>query len=440
MTEGSSFKKILIIYPHWHPTNLAGVHRPRLIGNFLKELGWRPYVLTVREEYFEETPDPDFIHTFSKDFNITRVKALKAVRPRIVGDIGLRAFNSLYTKGKEIIKEEKIDFIWLPIPSFYNSLLGRLLYEKTKIPYGIDYIDPWVRDLTNQSGLRAELSQTFARFLEPIAIKKAALISGVSAPYYEPALKRNFPGFYDADKKLLPETINPNTGKKIAHIAMPYGFDPRDHNMILENVNFPWNEEPEGQKNWIYAGAFLPNSHVLLSAFFEAVQNLRKRGLWDESIRLWFIGTGEYPAKKITEYATEFGLKEIVKEKRERYPFLQVLNFLSAADTVMIIGSTEKHYTASKTFQALLSKKPVISVFHKESSAVEIMQECSADQYTVRYDPDEKSNKLVARFEKKLLKRLSSRSWNPNLSALDKFSAKESARRLVNAIERATVS
>ena len=126
-------KKVLIIYPHWHPANLAGVHRPRLIGNFLKSFGWTPRILTVQKEYFEETPDHDFKRTFSSDFEVTRVKALKNGKPRIIGDIGLRAFYQLYKKAREIIETEKIDFIWLPIPSFYNSLLGRLLYEKSQV-------------------------------------------------------------------------------------------------------------------------------------------------------------------------------------------------------------------------------------------------------------------------------------------------------------------
>ena len=354
----------------------------------------------------------------------------------MIGDIGLRAFYQLYKKALELIETEKIDFIWLPIPSFYNSLLGRLIYEKTKVPYGIDYIDPWVRDITNQTGVRAQLSQSVARALEPIAVKKASLISGVSTPYYEPVLKKNFPEFYNEENQLLSETVNSKSGRKIVHVAMPYGFDPNDHEVVLPNVQFPWKNDPKDQKNWIYAGAFLPNSHILLSAFFEAIGNLRKKRLWDENIKLWFLGTGAYPAKSITAYAEDFGLQDIVTEKRDRYPFLQILNFLSTANTVMIIGSTEKHYTASKTFQALLSKKPVFSVFHTESSAVKVMEDCKADDSTVRFNPDDDRETLVEQFEEKLLRRLNATSWNPDLEVLNKFSAKESARRLVGAMEK----
>src|SRR5690554_4333553 len=137
-------KTLLIIYPHWYPINLAGVHRPRLIGNFLDKFDWKVRVLTVKESCFEETPDNDFKTTFSSNFEISRVNAFPITKSRLIGDIGIRAFIQLYKKGKEIIRQEKPDFLWIPIPSFYTSILGRLLHEKTGIRYGIDYIDPWV--------------------------------------------------------------------------------------------------------------------------------------------------------------------------------------------------------------------------------------------------------------------------------------------------------
>ncbi len=476
-------KKILIIYPHWHPANLAGVQRPRLIGNYLKEFGWIPRVLTVKAQYFEEKPDYDFEKIFSDDFDVTRVDALPVNKKqknaargsksnfwtllytiislnysiRLIGDNGLRAFFQLYKEGLKILKNEDIDFIWLPIPSFYNALLGRLLYNKTKIPYGIDYIDPWVRDLSNQNNWRAKISQWIAQCLEPIAIKKASLISGVSTLYYAPAIQRNFPTIANSllktqNSKLLK---NPYTRKPITHVAMPYGFDPNDHKIKLDNIDFPWNTHYTKLKThhspltthnsslttplskiWLYAGAFLPNSHLLLDAFFRAISELRKDNLWDEDIHLWFIGTGQYPAKRITSYAKDHQINDIVFEKRERFPFLHVLNYLSAADTVMIIGSTEEHYTASKTYQSLLSERPVISVFHHKSSAVKVMEDCKADQFTVRYKPDMKKKDLVNFFKNMLIKRLSEKDWHPDLSALDRYSAKESAKKLVEAMER----
>ncbi|MDP4271968.1 MAG: hypothetical protein Q8909_17880 [Bacteroidota bacterium] len=407
----------------------------------MKELGWQPYVVTVQPAYFEETPDPDFEKTFSPDFIVSRVKAFPVTKPRLIGDIGLRSFFQIKREALRVIRENRIDFIWIPIPSFYMALMGRMLYEKTKVPYGIDYIDPWVRDMTNQKSIRMQLSQWVAKMLEPIAVKKVSLISGVSTPYYEPVIKRNFPTQYSrltTHHSLLTthnsQLKNSNTNKPFTHVGMPYGFDPNDHKVKLENLELPWDKEGPC-KIWLYAGAFLPNSHLFMKCFFEAIAQLRKEKAWDESIRLYFLGTGLYPAKRITAYAEESGIADIVTENRERMPFLHILNYLSLADTVMVIGSTEKHYTASKTYQSVLSERPVWAIFHKESSAVQVLKECNADGFVVEYAEEMSEQDIVSAIKCSLKKRLVSEVWNPDYKSLDKYSSRESARKLVEAIE-----
>ena len=403
------------------------MHRPRLIANFIREYGWNPIVLTVSSEYYEEKPDNDMRLLVSEDTEVIYSNAFRVVRPRIIGDIGIRAFFHLYRKAREIIKEKPIDFIWIPVPSFYVSLLGRLLFEKTQVPYGIDYIDPWIRDISNQSDWRHKISILIAKFLEPIAVKKASLITGVSYEYYRPVLERNFK-FNNEDK---------GKGKYVIHHAsFPYGFDPRDHGAKPDNLSFPWDGK-KWIRPWVYAGAFLPNSRIFVKLLFEVISGMRSKNLWDDNIRLYFMGTGKYRGRGISDYARESGIDDIVYEDRSRFPFLFVLNALSASDTAMVIGSTEKHYTASKVYQALLSRKPVWAVFHHDSSAVRVMEECNADRYLVRYTENMSDDAIKKHMKESLLKRLHNSKWQPNLNALEKYSAGESARILAMAIDTA---
>jgi len=410
-------KTVLIIYPHWVPANLAGVQRPRLIGNYLKQFGWHPLLLTVDSKYYEEKLDPLMEKTVSEDIEVIYTKAYKVTTPRIIGDIGLRAFPFLKKEALRLCKERTIDFIWIPIPSFYTSILGRILHDATNIPYGIDYIDPWVRDITNQNDFRAKLSQTVARTIEPYAVKKAALITGVSTPYYQAVLDRNF--------KTTP-----------VHAGMPYGFDPNDHDIELKGLELPWDNEPHC-KPWLYAGAFLPNSHVFMQCFFESIAALKADGKWDADIRLYFVGTGQYPAKRITAYASDYGLENIVIEHRERFPFLHILNFLSKADRVMLFGSTEKHYTASKTFQCLLSKRPLFSILHAESSAVEVIKKAHADQFLLPYHEGDSQATIVEQLIAILEDFQKDISWQLDLNHLDAYTSKQSAKVLAEAMEQA---
>ena len=409
-------KTVLIIYPHWVPANLAGVQRPRLIGNYLTEFGWKPLLLTVDSKYYEEKLDPLLTKTVSDTIDVVYTKAKKITKPRIIGDIGLRAFPFLRKEALSLCKERDIDFIWIPIPSFYTAILGRIIHEKTSIPYGIDYIDPWVRDITNQNSLRARLSQALARTLEPYAVKKAALITGVSKPYYQPVLDRNFEE----------EPVN---------VAMPYGFDPKDHSIDLDDLEMPWDDSPNC-KPWVYAGAFLPNSHLFVDTFFKTIAILKNEGKWDAENKLYFLGTGPYPAKRILAYAQDHGIENIVVEHRERFPFLHVLNFLSKAHRVMLFGSTEKHYTASKTFQCLLSKRPLLSMLHAESSAVDVLKKTKGDKFLMAYKDGQNREKIQEQLKPIIIDFQKNYNWSLDLDALKPYSSKQSAKYLVKAMNK----
>ena len=107
-------KKILILYPHFPPSNLAGVHRPRLFAQHLPSFGWEPIILTVHEQYYEEEADWNLVKLLPAGLRIEKVKAFPLTRPRLVGDIGLRSFFQLYNKAKGIIVKEGIDFLYIP--------------------------------------------------------------------------------------------------------------------------------------------------------------------------------------------------------------------------------------------------------------------------------------------------------------------------------------
>ncbi|MEZ5039043.1 MAG: hypothetical protein R2828_04100 [Saprospiraceae bacterium] len=412
-------KNILIIYPHWHPANLAGVHRPRLIGNYLPEMGWHPIILTVKPEYYEEKPDLELQLTFRDHFEVIRVDAFPIPRPRVVGDLGIRAFFQLLKKAKEICKSRKIDFVWIPVPSYYPALIGRLLYNKFKIPYGIDYIDPWTRssEAYKDFGIRMKLSLLTAEWLEPIAVHHARLISGVSKLYYQPVLDKNF-----RDRAVL-------------DVAMPYGFDPNDHEITLD-IPLPW-DSIENCNPFLYAGAFLPNSRFFYELLFLSIDELIKEKKWNPNNHLFFIGTGQYPGKTIKELSEKYNCSYYIHEFRERRPFLHILNYLRNAKGILVIGSTSPHYTASKIFQAILSKKPIFAIFHNKSTVIDILNETKSDHYLVKYVEEQEQTNLKSEIKKVFLDFVNDiKDWAPLYETLNKYSSKESTRLLVEQLDK----
>lgn len=355
-------KKILIIYPHFPPSNLAGVHRPRLFANHLKSLGWEPVILTVHEKYYEEELDWNLHSLLPKDLRIEKTNAFKISKPRLIGDIGLRGFFQMRKKALTLLRKEKFDFIYISIPSFYTSLLGPYLSEKTGVKYGIDYIDPWVHQFPGSNKIlsRHWFSTILAKWLEPKAVRNASLITGVAEGYYEGVIKRN-----------------PKLIKTCSFGAMPYGGEINDHKNISQLNISPYLFNKNNKIKLVYAGAMLPKAYHLLETFFQFIKSNKSSF---ENIEFYFIGTGKLAndpnSHNIKKMALKYELWEnIIFEYPKRIPYLDVLVHLNNSNGVFILGSTETHYTPSKLYQAVLSEKPIFAILHQHSTASEIIKE-----------------------------------------------------------------
>jgi hypothetical protein len=415
---------LLIVYPHWPPSNLAGVHRARLIDNFAHEFNWKVTVLTIHESFYEELQDDGMNLLVHPSIEVIKTNCLPVFRllgKRLVGDIGLRGWMHLRSQLLNLTKQRQFSFVWIPIPSWYTSLLGAVVSKKRGLPFGIDYIDPWIYKLSQHEPVfsRAWWTRFVASQLEPIAIQHAALITGVSEQYYLPALKRVF-----GEGKSFPY-----------HVAMPYGFDPADHGMYPVVYDPPWEEDDS--RFLIYAGAFLPQSELFMRSLFAGIADLTRNKRWPLDLKVRFVGTGKRPGVSITELALEFNIGNIVEEFSERVPFLQIQMMLRHAFGTLIIGSTEAHYTASKTFQCVLSSRPVFSVLHFESSAVSFLKDANADKFLVEWSPglSEVEFKQHIKDGLTLLIKDGEKDWSPSLKALEPYSARNSARTLFGAIE-----
>jgi hypothetical protein len=361
----SNGRKILIISPHFPPSNLAAVHRSRLFAQHLPAFGWEPIILTVDEKYYEEAPDPNLSRLLPAGLVVEKVNAFRVTKPRLVGDIGLRGFFQLYRKAKQLIGRNKIDFLYIPIPSFYVALLGRWLHASTGVAYGIDYIDPWVHRFPGSERVfsRHWFSMKMSGMLEPIAVKRASLITGVAEGYYKGVVERN-----------------PHLKGACFFGAMPYGGEKADHVKVAELGLSPYlfSKRP-GKVQLMYAGAMLPKAYAPLEAIMAAMSRDREAV---EGLEIHFIGTGKSTddpeGYTIRPLAEKYGLwDDVIFEHPRRIPYLDVLVHLEAVDGVFILGSTEPHYTPSKVYQGVLSGKPILAVLHRESTAVNVIREAN---------------------------------------------------------------
>jgi len=420
-------KRILLVASHFPPSNLASVHRVRLFAGNLKAFGWDPIVLAVHYEDYIEELDWDLAKLIPDDVRVEWVRAstpaLEIGSTRLVGDVSLRAYRPLIKRGVELVKSEGIDFVHALIPSFYGAPIARRIHDATGVPYGFDYIDPWVEAKPYPLGSKNWLSQQIARALEPWAVRKASLITGVAEGYYQAVLERN------------PELHTAVTA------AMPYGGDVVDHQRLRDLDIQPWLFQKDGRFRLLYAGALLPQAVDPLDRVFAAIA--KNRDAYGD-LELFFVGTGSSPddteGYRIRQIAERHGLwKSVVQEHPARIPYLAVLAHLEAASGVFIQGSTEPHYTPSKVYQGVLSEKPVLAVLHQASTACSVIQETGAGK-VLAFDGETDLDTIEDTFTDTFLSfRDFATSFDPstvNHDAFDAYSARNVTGLLADALDR----
>jgi hypothetical protein len=317
-------------------------------------------VLTVDEAFYEEDLDPELLALIPEGQRVEKVSAFTVTQPRVIGDVGLRAFFQLARRASELIRCEKIDFVLVFIPSFYLALLGKLLFKRLGVPYGIDYIDPWVHRFpgSDRKFSRHWFSTLVAKWLEPFAVSHASLLMGVSEGYFKPVLSRN-----------------PHLVSKVKTLAIPYGWDSTEY-AVLEQMDKKAHLFRRSEKlKLVYAGAYMPKSDQFLEMLFQTI--VENQTLFAD-VEFHFIGTGksslDMQISSIQLLAEQYGLFErIVFEHPLRIPYFDVLVHIRESSGMFILGSSESHYTPSKLFNALMMKVPVFALLHQQCSVNEVI-------------------------------------------------------------------
>ncbi|MFH1790465.1 MAG: hypothetical protein ABH885_00570 [Candidatus Omnitrophota bacterium] len=422
-------KKVVIVSPYFPPSNLTSGHRARLFAAHLGKFGWRAKILSVKPEYYEEKPDYDLEKLIPAGLEVVRTPAFP-VRPiKVVGDISIRAFLWHYRRLCEFAGQKGMDLLYILMPPNYSSLLGPLIYRKFGIPYVIDYIDPWVHSWpgTEKIFSKAWFSYKLSGLLEPIALKNVGFITAVAPGYYE--------GVFGRYAWLDP----------VRAMAIPYGGEKADFDYLSGSPRKPFLfSGHEGDFNIVYAGAMLPRAYSTLEALFKAVVLLGKETpSVGDRVKLYFIGTGKNPndpaGYSVRPVAARHGLADRVIEHPARVSYLDVLNHLRGAHAVLIMGSSEAHYTPSKIFQAILSERPIVALLHKKSTAVEIMDKTKAGivvSFDEADDADKKTGDIARALRKIVLNGGTGKSvdWE----AFREYSAENMAKKLATIFDNVT--
>jgi len=368
-------KRVLIVGADFTPSSHPPALRIRFFAQHLPDFGWEPIVLTVDPKYYETAINIENERLLRSDLEIIRTRALPAKLTRKVGfgDLGLRSLWHQWHALSRLVRQRKIDLIFIPVPPNPTLILGRLAHVRFGIPYVIDYIDPVVTEYywklpRSQRPPKHALAYAMGRLMERFAIANVARITGVSQGTTDSVIAR-YPW------------LNGNQATEI-----PYGGEPADFEYIRRhprrNVIF---DSSDGLRHFSYIGAYTVSMAPVLRALFAGIARARARNPEPFSrVRVHFVGTryfsGRGPQEQARPIASEFGIADIVDEHPDRVPYLDALNLLLNSNALLVIGSVEPHYTASKIFPYILAEKPLLTVFHEQSSVVKILADTEAGE------------------------------------------------------------
>ena len=340
----------------------------------------------------------------------------------------MRAFWGCYRALSEMAKAGRLDFVLVTIPSNFLAPLGRLVHHRYGVPFGIDYQDPWVN---RWPGIDVPLSRAWASYrlaglLEPWSVRGAALITGMAEGYVAGMLERN-----------------PDVARRSTLAYMPMGSAPEDYALVRALQRPPFLFRPgDGHFHLIYAGALLPAGMVVLDAFLAGLSELRTRSpLVAARLRVHFVGTGSSPddpnGHRVLPIAEAAGVADMISEHPHRIGYVDTLSHLIQSDGILVLGSTERHYTPSKVFQAVLSERPIFAMLHEASTAVVMIREAGAGEVLTLTEDALPTPSAVAAALCALVEHPAAITRPAGHFAFDAYSARESTRLLADALDRA---
>jgi hypothetical protein len=404
------------VSPHFPPVNAADMQRVRMLLPFFRENGWEAEVLAVDPDQVNAPRDPWLEADLPRDVRVHRVRGLSPRWSRIpgLGTIGLRVLNALRRRGNQLLRSGSFDLVYFSTTVIEVHILGPYWRRKFKVPFVMDYQDPWVSDYYRDRpaivppGGRAKflIAEFLHRWMEPRVLRRCSGITSVS-PAYAKQLQERYASASAVPCLVLPFPGSPGDFARLESAgAMQTRFNTGN-----------------GYLHWVYVGVIVPGMLTPIRAVFQAVSNdpdLRNR------VRFHFIGTSYAPAGRATsqviEAAQEYGLANSVAEVSERVSYSEALCCLRDADALLAVGSDEASYTPSKIYPYLLARRPLLAVFHRMSPVIDVLNKVGG-AVSVPFDSDELVPELAARIaESWLAGRQSSRNVPLNEEAFEMYS------------------
>jgi Glycosyl transferase 4-like domain len=370
-------RRVLVVSPHFPPTNAPDHQRIRTALPYLQDFGWEAHILAVQPDEIPHPQDPNLAKLLPGQLSITRTTAIptRYTRPLGLGNVGWRCLPAFIKEGDRLLAQGAFDLVLFSTTIFPVMILGRRWLHRFGVPYILDFQDPWRSNYQHKPGttppggrIKYRITQQLARVCEPRAMQHVDHVISVS-PTYPTTLKNRYPWLQDDQFTVLPFGAPESDFNQLATLKIRQSlFDPSD-----------------GKQHWVYVGRGGSDMAIALRGLFLAIRHACDRNpTLAQTLHLHFVGTSYAPpplaVKTIEPIAQACGIADLVSEHPYRIPYFEAQQVLLDSDAILLIGSDDPSYTASKLYPCILACKPILAVMHEQSSVVPILRHCQAGE------------------------------------------------------------
>lgn len=377
-------KKVLIVAYYFPPSGGPGVQRVLKYVQYLRDAGWEPVVLTVRDANFPAR-DESLLDEVPADVKVVRTKIFEpyGLYRRLTGKRAGTAIdvNTIRKSGTRIapserisefiratffipdarrgwlrhavkaglktIREENIEAIYSSSPPYTCALIARELKRKADLRWIAGFRDPWTGFITTPR--RWALPRAIDRYLERSVFTEADAIEVAWLGIQKDAI-RKYPN--------LPAT-------KFHHL--PNGYDSNDFHDIDPTTR------TDKRFTITYTGSMYGRRNP--DAFLRAVELLVSDGSIDpKEIRLRFIGRFGDEVHRMFSATSVRDAIEVVDYLPHRDSIEQLLH----SDALLLVVDEcdeSEEVVPGKVYEYIGSGRPLIAVAPERSAIADLLDE-----------------------------------------------------------------
>ena len=358
----ATHKKGKILLVSWSVPPIMGSHSLRVIQflKYLHEFGWRLDVLTIAPTSYFPYLDRSSVKILPDSIKIFRVypgffskiyhKKCHHISKYNFNNRKNKIFKKILENSKYIILETNINWLldWGPFAGIKGfKLVKRHNYDvlissgfaifhliaymikktKKKIPWIIDYGDPWVFDPTYKDK-HTKIKFLIDHWLEQRILKSADVITVTTEETRKNYLE-NYPFLEKEKVKVIPMGVDYDVFKKI-------------------------QAERSEKFRILYTGSIYPTRDI--KPFLDALKLLYEDKEMKENIEVLFVGNIE---DKYKELVIGMGLEDVISFGGF-VPYEKSLSLIMGADVLLSFGNKGGLQVPGKLFDYVGSKRPIL--------------------------------------------------------------------------------